>query len=242
LKEKERIAPNPLILLDTLSYKGLSTQCPSFQQRGRGGKDTSVVFQKISDKYPLILGSKSPRRRALLEQIRLPYQVSPGNLEERGTAQDPTDATLLLAREKAKDAAKQRPNMWILGADTVVFVDSRILGKPENAGQARKMLEMLSGKDHQVVTGFCLINPKGEVAHQEAVTTQVRFKELTTEEIGSYINTGEPFGKAGSYAIQGIGAFMVESISGSYTNVVGLPLCALVKALIEAGALDSFPL
>ena len=104
------------------------------------------------------------------------------------------------------------------------------------------MLSLLSGETHKVHTGYCILNPYGELAHSETVTSLVRMKPLSAEEIDAYIMTGEPFDKAGSYAIQGIGAFMVESISGSYTNVVGLPLCALVKALLSIGALRSFPL
>ncbi len=104
------------------------------------------------------------------------------------------------------------------------------------------MLRLLRGVEHSVVTGFCILDPSGKIAHSEAVSTLVRFKRLRQEEIDAYISTGEPFGKAGSYAIQGVGAFMVESISGSYTNVVGLPVCAVIKALISTGALKAFPL
>ena len=103
------------------------------------------------------------------------------------------------------------------------------------------MLGLLSGKEHSVITGFCILDPSGSTAHSEEIITRVKMKRLTDEEIDGYTATGEPFGKAGSYAIQGIGAFMVESISGPYTNVVGLPLCALVKALIACGALKKFP-
>jgi septum formation protein len=104
------------------------------------------------------------------------------------------------------------------------------------------MLSLLSGKEHEVITGFCLLNPSGEMAHSEAVTTLVKMKRLDEKEINAYVAIGEPFGKAGSYAIQGIGAFLVESISGSYTNVVGLPVCALIKSLLATGALKNFPL
>lgn len=104
------------------------------------------------------------------------------------------------------------------------------------------MLSLLSGKEHKVITAFCLLNPTGEIAKAEAITTLVKIKRLTEDEIKAYVATGEPFGKAGSYAIQGIGTFMVESISGSYTNVVGLPVCALIKSLLSAGALKNFPL
>jgi septum formation protein len=104
------------------------------------------------------------------------------------------------------------------------------------------MLLLLSGQEHRVVTGFCILDPSAEVAHTEAVTTRVRFKGLSEHEIENYIRTCEPFGKAGSYAIQGVGSFMVEAINGSYTNVVGLPLCAVIKALVSVRALECFPL
>jgi septum formation protein len=104
------------------------------------------------------------------------------------------------------------------------------------------MLMVLAGKEHRVITGFALLDPSGEVAHSEEVTTRVSVRGLSKQEIEAYIATGEPFGKAGSYAIQGIGAFMIEGIAGSYTNVVGLPICAVVQALIHTGALDHFPL
>jgi septum formation protein len=104
------------------------------------------------------------------------------------------------------------------------------------------MLLRLSGREHRVLTGFCLVDPSGQTAHSEAVVTRVKMKKLTEEEVRRYVASGEPYGKAGSYAIQGLGAFMVKSISGSYTNVVGLPVCALVKALLVTGALKVFPL
>lgn len=104
------------------------------------------------------------------------------------------------------------------------------------------MLRLLSGRAHDVITGFCILNPFGETAHSEAVTTRVYIKELTDQEIDDYVNTNEPLDKAGSYAIQGIGSFLVKGISGSYTNVVGLPLFALIKALVAVGAIERFPL
>jgi septum formation protein len=104
------------------------------------------------------------------------------------------------------------------------------------------MLNILSGVEHKVVTGFAILDPSGSVAHVETATTRVKLKKITKEEISAYVATGEPFGKAGSYAIQGMGVFMVERINGSYTNVVGLPLCALIKALAHTGALHRYPL
>jgi len=231
-----------LILIHILGYKGLSNQEVVAPLGPTLLRDIKMNLLKISNNFPLILASKSPRRKALLDQVRLPYQVSPSRIKEEAPGLTAQEATLMLAFKKAMDVAKREGNKWILGADTMVLIDGQVLGKPEALYEARKMLERLNGKVHQVITGFCLISPAREVAHQEAVTTQVQFKELSANEIESYINTGEPLGKAGGYAIQGIGAFMVESISGSYTNVVGLPLCSLIKALIAVGAIDSFPL
>ena len=129
-----------------------------------------------------------------------------------------------------------------MGADTVVVLEEMFFGKPRDHEEARSMLSLLSGKEHRVITAFCVLDPAGSIAHREAVTTLVKMKYLTEEEIRAYVATGEPLGKAGSYAIQGIGSFMVESISGSYANVVGLPVCALIKCLLATAALESYPL
>lgn len=147
----------------------------------------------------------------------------------------------VLAGKKARSILHRSKGNWVLGADTVVVLDGLILGKPSDSEAARSMLLRLSGKEHKVVTGYCLLDPAGREAHTEAIVTRVKMKSLTEEEIQGYIESGEPFGKAGSYAIQGLGSFMVERISGSYTNVVGLPLCALVTALLALGALRGFP-
>jgi septum formation protein len=150
--------------------------------------------------------------------------------------------SLLLAERKARQVHSKSKKAWILGADTVVAIDDIIMGKPADEVEARNMLSTLSGKEHRVITAICILSPSGEIAHSEAVTTRVRFKTLTDQEIGGYVDTGEPYGKAGGYAIQGIGAFLVQSISGSYTNVVGLPLCALISALLSVGAIPRFPI
>jgi len=201
-----------------------------------------MSFSAISTQYPLILASASPRRKRLLTQIGLPFRSVTSQVTEDDKTVDPTRASLFLAEKKARQVYSSTRDSWVLGADTVVSIDSDILGKPKDKEEARRMLFLLSGKEHRVITGFCILNPSGKPAYSEAITTTVRIKKLTEQEIDAYIATGEPYGKAGSYAIQGIGAFMVESISGSYTNVVGLPLCALIKALILVGALDCFPL
>jgi septum formation protein len=201
-----------------------------------------VSFSSISDKSPLLLASSSPRRRRLLEQIRLPFRSFSSEVKEDIEEGRPERSACILAEKKARAVLGKSLGSWSLGADTVVAMDRLILGKPENGQEARSMLLRLSGREHDVVTGFCLLDPSGERAHAEAVVTRVTMKSLSQEEIQGYVASGEPFGKAGGYAIQGLGAFMVERISGSYTNVVGLPLCALVKALLAAGALRVFPL
>lgn len=201
-----------------------------------------MSFLTISNNYPLILASASPRRKRLLTQIGLPFRSVTSKVTEEDQIGDPTVTSRYLAEKKACQVYSSNDAFWVLGADTVVVIGNNILGKPENKEEARQMLELLSGKEHRVVTGFCILNPSGKVALSEAVTTLVRIKNLAVDEIDLYIATGEPYGKAGSYAIQEIGSFMVEEITGSYTNVVGLPLCALIKALISLGALECFPL
>ena len=199
-------------------------------------------FQPISRDYHLILASESPRRKSLLRQVDLPFHAVPSHVEENQFSGKPSVQASRLAEKKARAVNPEFSNNWILGADTVVVVGEQILGKPYDHHDAESMLYLLRGKEHEVITGFCLLNPKGDVAQAKAITTLVRMKWLEADEIKAYIATGEPFGKAGSYAIQGIGAFMVESISGSYTNVVGLPVCAVIESLLAAGALKEFPI
>ena len=201
-----------------------------------------MSFPIISEQFPLILASGSPRRKRLLTQLGLPFRSVKSRVREEEVCSEPREASRLLAEKKAAQVYPAMDPAWVLGADTIVAVDNKMLGKPKGEEEAREMLFLLSGKEHRVITGFCVLNPSGARAHSEAVTTLVRFKRLTNREVEGYIKTGEHSGKAGSYAIQGMGAFMVESISGSYTNVVGLPLCALIKALVEVGALKEFPL
>jgi septum formation protein len=199
-------------------------------------------FQTISEQFPLILASASPRRKELLTQLGLPFRSVVSQVREEEAGGEPREACRFLAEKKAAQVYATTDPAWVLGADTIVAVGNTTLGKPEGKKEAREMLSLLSGKEHRVITGFCVLNPSGMVVHCEAITTLVRFKKLSSREVEGYMNTGEPFGKAGSYAIQGMGAFMVESISGSYSNVVGLPLCALIKAFVTVGALKTFPL
>ena len=199
-------------------------------------------FPTISKDFPLILASSSPRRKRLLRQIGIPFLARPSNVQEDPVAAGSPISPASLAVKKAGALRLSSHNYWILGADTVVVLGETFLGKPKDPEDARSMLLQLSGKEHKVMTGFCLLDPNRETVHTEEITTRVKVKKLTEQEIMGYIMTGEPFGKAGGYGIQGVGAFMVESISGSYSNVVGLPLCALVKALCRTGALKTFPI
>ncbi len=199
-------------------------------------------FKTISPAYPLVLASSSPRRKSLLRQMKFPLRILTSDFDENQVStQNPEDTACLLAKKKAMTVADQAAGHWILGADTMVVLGKNILGKPADRKEARSMLSSLGGKEHRVITGFCILSPTSRVAHMEAVTTLVRMKHLNPQEIEAYLDTKEPFGKAGSYAIQGIGGFLVESISGSYTNVVGLPVCALITCLMAVGALEAFP-
>ena len=129
--------------------------------------------------------------------------------------------------------ARSHPESWVIGADTVVVVDDRLLGKPASTAEARAMLRRLSGRTHYVLTGVCICRLADNRFYADTVKTDVLFKELTDAEIDWYIQTGEPFDKAGAYAIQGIGTFLVKRIHGSYTNVVGLPVCEVIEFLLR---------
>ena len=151
---------------------------------------------------------------------------------------DPESYVKKLAKSKAIDISKKHPDSWVLGADTIVLIGDHILGKPGSKNEARLMLKKLSGNTHQVITGYCLCHQTQNQIIAETVKTDVRFKTLRDAEIEWYIQTGEPFDKAGAYAIQGIGTFLVESINGSYTNVVGLPVCEVMEHLINKGVME----
>jgi septum formation protein len=182
----------------------------------------------------IILASQSPRRRYLLERAGLKFKVVPSALDEAAIVRpDPAETVRALALAKAGDIADRHPESWVIGADTVVVVGDRVLGKPASKAEAADMLRRLSGRTHQVLTGWCVIYRAGGVCHADTVSTDVVFKELSEDEIRWYIRTGEPFDKAGAYAIQGIGTFLVRRISGSYTNVVGLPVCEVLEFLIR---------
>jgi septum formation protein len=181
---------------------------------------------------PLILASQSPRRKELLAQTGLSFAVIPGRVDEILLPRsDPADAVRHLAEEKARSVSGRHPESWIIGADTIVVIDRMVLGKPKSGDDARSMLRSLSGRTHLVLTGYAVCCRSKGRCFSETVETAVLFKKLADDEIDWYVGTREPFDKAGAYAIQGMGAFMVKSIRGSYTNVVGLPVCEVVEAL-----------
>ena len=193
---------------------------------------------------PLVLASASPRRRELLAQIGLQVVVVPADVDETVfPAETPHDHVVRLSTAKALAVAGRSDiaGRFFLGSDTVVVRDATILGKPADALDAAAMLKSLSGRAHEVVSGYAVHDRASGRTVSGKVVTKVWFKELTAGEIAGYIASGEPFDKAGAYAIQGLGAFMVPRIEGSYPNVVGLPLCEVIAALEELGAVNLFP-
>ena len=184
----------------------------------------------------LILASASPRRRELLATLGLSFSVMPAHIDERAhAAESPESYVARLAREKAEQLAEQYPSAWVLGADTVVVLDPCILGKPADAAAARAMLRRLSGRQHTVMTGVAVVHRGRGMTQCDVVTTQVHFHTLQAADIEAYIATGEPFDKAGAYAVQGVGGKFVAALEGCYNNVVGLPLQRTMALLRSAG-------
>jgi len=180
----------------------------------------------------IILASASPRRRELLNAVGLDFEVCVSDVEEVVLpAWSADQAARELARQKAEAVAAQHPEDCVIGADTVVVIDGLILEKPVDQADAQRMLRLLSGREHRVITGVCLIcSGHRRVFSQE---TAVRFYPLSDEEIARYVATGEPMDKAGAYGIQAYGALLVEGITGDYFNVVGLPVARVVRELEE---------
>ncbi|MBF0102255.1 MAG: septum formation inhibitor Maf [Desulfobacterales bacterium] len=188
---------------------------------------------------PIILASASPRRKELLSAIGLVFDVIPSDIDEtQVTDSDPCNYVKLLSELKASHVARMYPEHWVIGADTIVLIDGQILGKPESIDHARMMLRCLSGRCHTVLTGYCLTCKQKSVLYSDVVQTRVLFKTLSEKEIDWYIVSGEPFDKAGAYGIQAKGMFMIKEIYGSYTNVVGLPVCDILSMLIQYNIVD----
>lgn len=181
----------------------------------------------------LVLASSSPRRRELLARLGLEFKIVGSEVNESIEVQGaPAVAAQELARRKAQAVAARfdaAEDHWFLGVDTIVVLDDRILGKPADRTQAEEFLRGLSGRWHEVVSGYCLLHPPTRRQVLRSVSSRVLFKTLGPEEIAAYLETDEPWDKAGAYAVQGIAGYMVERLDGSFTNVVGLPLTELVE-------------
>jgi len=180
---------------------------------------------------PLLLASRSPQRRAILEQLAIPFDAVVPEYEEEPSGADPAVEVERRARGKARSVAAGAEGRPVLGVDTEVVLDGRVYGKPGDSAEAEAMLEALSGRTHEVVSGLCLLTPAWEEVRH--AVTRVSFRALTPRELGLYVTSEEWRGRAGGYAIQGLGAALVERIEGDYLNVVGLPAAVLVDLLAE---------
>lgn len=182
---------------------------------------------------PLVLASASPRRQEMLRRAGIDFEVAVSDAEAALAAEGgPRVVALAGARAKALDVAPRCPGRWIIGADTVVAVGCRVLGKPADAVEARRMLELLSGRRHQVHTGFVVVlGPTGQVLAEACETSVVTFHRLSPQTIEAYVASGEPLDKAGGYGVQSVGGGLVAEVIGSYLNVVGLPLARLRAVL-----------
>jgi septum formation protein len=184
----------------------------------------------------IVLASASPRRRGLLEQIGLRFQVEPTEYDEETTsASDAHEMARELSLGKARAAARKRRKALIIAADTLVVLGGRVFGKPHTNDEAKQTLRALNGRTHSVITGFTILDNETGKVLSRSVETKVQMRKLTLKEIDGYVRTREPLDKAGGYAIQGRGVVLVEKIEGDYSNVVGLPLTALAESLKEFG-------
>lgn len=193
--------------------------------------------KKETQARQIILASASPRRKELLLQAQIPFVVRPSEVDEEAVELygSPAKKAETLAYLKARDVSGKISEGLVLGADTVVVLEDEIFGKPQNEADAFNMLTRLSGREHSVITGVALIDSGTGKVETGCEETKVKFAELSPAEINYYISTGEPQGKAGAYAVQGMGALLVEGIQGCYANVVGLPLMKLRRMLEEFG-------
>ena len=183
----------------------------------------------LPTEVPLILASKSPRRKAILEMAGIPYIQAPGDIDERYFSSSPSDVVLHWARMKAENILPFWKGHPVLGADTMVALGDKLLGKPEDAARATDMLTQLSGKWHSVFGGVCIIWPEKGINIEFVESTRVHFRTLSAEDIRMYVSSGEPMDKAGAYGIQGLGCALVDRVDGCYFNVMGLPITRIVN-------------
>ncbi len=196
------------------------------------------MFQ-VKEENAIVLASESTRRVDILRTLGISFSIIPPDIDERRKRDETIrDYVLRIAQEKAKKVGIHFPDKWVIGADTIVVHKGKVLGKPKSEEEAMEMLTALRGKWHKVLTGYCILNVSKKTSCQDVVETKVFIKDLTDEEIRRYIKTSEPFDKAGSYAVQGKGGFMVKEIKGSYSNVVGLPICEITDILLSLGILS----
>lgn len=180
----------------------------------------------------IILASTSPRRKELMEKIGIPFEIKPSSYQEdMSIDKNPRELVKKLSYNKAKAIVNDHSDSIIIGADTIVVINDKIMGKPKSEQDAANMLKNLSNKPHSVFTGFTIINTKNKQTITKAVETKIYFKELSDKQIKEYIATKEPMDKAGAYAIQGRASKFIEKIEGSYYNVMGLPIDELKKDL-----------
>lgn len=199
-----------------------------------------------NDLQPIVLASQSPRRKALFEDLGIPFIQLPSHIDEcRKAAESPVEFARRAATEKGEDIRRRLlesgKTPWIVSADTIVVLEDEVFLKPRDRKDAKDMTRRLSGRTHKVITGWAVVQT-GRPAFVDHTITDVTFHTLTDAQIDLYVQTGEGLDKAGAYAVQGIGAFLVERIEGNYFNVVGLPVSHVVRALIALGALPEYPL
>ncbi|MBN1473324.1 MAG: septum formation inhibitor Maf [Syntrophaceae bacterium] len=190
-------------------------------------------------KQKIILASASPRRKQLLSSVGLKFKIVPAHVNEdylRG--ETPQQHVRRLAHSKAKIVSEKYPDAWVLGADTIVVIDGQILGKPENKAQAKKMLQKLNNRTHKVYTAFTITRASSSISRTRVIQSAVSFKNISPDEIKWYISSKEPYDKAGGYAAQEKGASFIKSVRGSYTNVIGLPLCEVLEEFKKLGIIS----
>lgn len=205
--------------------------------------ERQIFFRKsttmsIASDTALILASASPRRKKLFYSMGLTFRIVPAHVnEDYRPGETPGQHVKRLSKNKAMMIAPKHQDSWVLGADTIVVIDGEILGKPANKQQAKTMLGKLSGREHKVFTGFSIIHLQRKICYTQIVQSAVLFKTISPREKHWYISSDEPYDKAGGYAVQGKGAYFIKSIRGSYTNVIGLPLCEVMEALMKFKAI-----
>jgi septum formation protein len=200
-------------------------------------KHPLVPFDPVGRRYAkLVLASGSPSKCAILNRLGLKFEIDPANIDEKSFSDlSPERLVEALARAKGTAVSKRHIDALVVSADTIIVNHGGIIGKPLDREDALRILTELNGNSHRVITGIAVTDMSNDRSTLKVVTTEVRFRQQSPEALARYVSTGEPMGKAGAYALQGMGALLIEQVSGEYTNVLGLPVCAFVDALNELG-------